>query len=79
MYRCHEAMNVRNNNAGTREETMKQAMEDPEVQEILADPIMRSILEQMQKDPKAAQDHMKNPIIAKKLQVLINAGVLQMR
>jgi stress-induced-phosphoprotein 1 len=74
-------MNVRNSNnsEGSREETLKQAMEDPEVQEILADPIMRSILEQMQKDPKAAQDHMKNPVIYKKLQVLMNAGVLQMK
>jgi stress-induced-phosphoprotein 1 len=54
-------MNERNSNNtdSSREETLKQAMEDPEVQQILADPIMRSILDQMQKDPKAAQDHMK--------------------
>lgn len=48
-------MNVRDNSDSSREETLKRAMDDPEVQEILSDPVMRSILEQMQQDPKAAQ------------------------
>lgn len=29
-------------------------MRDPEVQQILSDPVMRQILEDMQNDPKAA-------------------------
>ena len=38
-------------------EVVKQrAMSDPEVQEILADPAMQLILQQMQKDPKALQE-----------------------
>lgn len=32
-------------------------MSDPEVQEILRDPAMRMILEQMQSDPKAVQEY----------------------
>lgn len=38
------------------EEVRKRAMADPEVQNILRDPAMRLILEQMQNDPKALQE-----------------------
>lgn len=38
------------------EEVWKKAMSDPEVQQILKDPAMRLILEQMQNDPKAVQE-----------------------
>lgn len=37
-------------------EVRQKAMSDPEVQEILRDPAMRMILEQMQSDPKAVQE-----------------------
>jgi stress-induced-phosphoprotein 1 len=54
-------------------------MRDPEVQKILTDPAMQLILQQMQQDPSAIRDHMKNPAIAQKMQTLINAGIIQMR
>jgi len=38
------------------EERRKQAMDDPEIQEILRDPAMRMILEQMQENPKAVNE-----------------------
>lgn len=38
------------------QEVRQRAMSDPEVQEILRDPAMRLILEQMQSDPKAVQE-----------------------
>jgi stress-induced-phosphoprotein 1 len=38
------------------EAVKKRAMQDPEVQEILSDPAMQLILQQMQKDPKALQE-----------------------
>lgn len=38
------------------EEIRKRAMDNPEVQEILGDPAMQLILQQMQKDPKALQE-----------------------
>lgn len=50
---------------------------DPELQQILGDPVMRTILQQMQSDPAAVQDHMKNPVIAAKIRKLIAAGVLR--
>ena len=47
---------MRQNANLTPEERRKQAMEDPEVQNILKDPAMRMILEQMQENPQAAQE-----------------------
>lgn len=61
------------------EEARARAMEDPEVQRILGDPAMRMILEQMQTDPKAVQDHLKNPEIKAKIQKLIESGLIQVR
>ena len=79
--------------SGSKEETLKNAMQDPEVQSIMADPVMQTILKQMQEDPRAAQEyvsfwwtfvyflisHMKNPAIAGKIRTLINAGIIQTR
>ena len=45
------------------EEVRKRAMRDPKVQKILNNPAMRTILEQMQNDPQAFQEHLKNPVI----------------
>ena len=33
----------------------------------------------VQADPKAAQEHMKNPMVMAKIQKLVNAGILQIR
>lgn len=59
------------------EEVRKRAMNDPEIQKILTDPAMRMILEQMQEDPNAIQEHMKNPAIAEKFMKLKDAGLIQ--
>ena len=58
------------------EEVRKRAMADPEVQSILRDPAMRLILDQMQSDPRALQDHLRNPDIAAKLQKLLESGLI---
>ena len=58
------------------EEVRKRAMNDPEVQKILNDPAMRMILEQMQNDPQAIQEHLKNPAIAEKFMKLREAGLI---
>lgn len=59
------------------EEVRKKAMNDPEVQSILKDPAMRLILEQMQSDPKAVQEHLRNPEVASKIQKLLESGIIQ--
>lgn len=58
------------------EEVRKRAMADPEVQAILQDPAMRLILEQMQNDPRALHDHLQNPEIARKIQKLLESGLI---
>lgn len=63
----------------TPEEKRKQAMEDPEVQDILGDPAMRLILEQMQQNPAAVNDHLQNPAVREKIFKLADAGILQLR
>lgn len=61
-------------------EAVKQrAMNDPEIQAILQDPAMQMILGQMQKDPKALQEHLKDPNIANKIQKLLESGIIGIR
>lgn len=59
------------------QEVWKNAMGDPEVQQILKDPAMRMILEQMQSDPNAVREHLKNPAIADKIMKLLESGIIQ--
>ncbi len=61
------------------EEVRKRAAADPEIQQILSDPSMRLILEQMQNEPKALRDHLRNPAIAQKIQKLIDSGIIGIR
>ncbi|CAF2777422.1 unnamed protein product [Rotaria sp. Silwood2] len=61
------------------EEVRKRAANDPEIQQILSDPGMRLILEQMQNEPQALRDHLRNPAIAQKIQKLIDAGIIGIR
>lgn len=65
--------------AGQTEQGRQESLKNPEVQKILGDPVMQTILRQMQEDPAAIREHMKNPDFAKKMQVLMDAGVVQMR
>lgn len=44
---------------------------------IMQDPVMQAILQQAQSDPKALQEHMKNPGVRAKIQKLAAAGVIR--
>ncbi|XP_041991501.1 hsp70-Hsp90 organizing protein 3-like [Salvia splendens] len=60
-------------------ERQAKAMQDPEIQNILTDPVMRQVLTDFQENPKAAQDHMKNPLVMNKIQKLVSAGIVQVK
>ncbi|KAJ3040339.1 Hsp90 cochaperone [Rhizophlyctis rosea] len=78
MYKAQMAL-AEVQSGANREQAAKRAMEDPEVQQILGDPAMQLILQQMQQDPAALKDHMKNPAVASKIRTLINAGIISVR
>ncbi|URE39442.1 Heat shock protein [Musa troglodytarum] len=80
--RCVEQINKTNRGEISEEELKERqakAMQDPEIQNILTDPVMRQVLIDFQENPKAAQDHLKNPQVMHKIQKLVTAGIVQMR
>ncbi|KAL6501597.1 Hsp70-Hsp90 organizing protein 3 [Orobanche gracilis] len=60
-------------------ERQAKAMQDPEIQNILTDPVMRQVLVDFQENPTSAQEHTKNPLVMNKIQKLISAGIVQMK
>eukprot|EP00741_Cyanophora_paradoxa_P008293 tig00001286_g8022.t1 len=71
-----QTVRAMNETQGDKERLAK-AMADPEIQSILSDPMMQTILENMKTDPKAAQSYMRDPTIVARIQKLVAAGVLQ--
>merc|ERR1711871_1109742 len=68
-----------NESSGGEMDAQRQAraMADPEIQNILRDPLMNRILQDMSTDPVAAQKHMQDPATMAKIEKLIAAGVLK--
>ncbi|KAK5110537.1 hypothetical protein LTR62_005729 [Meristemomyces frigidus] len=62
----------------SEEQAQARIQRDPQIMEILADPVMQSILQQAKGDPKALENHMKNADVRKKVQKLMAAGVIRM-
>ncbi|KAL5728184.1 Hsp70-Hsp90 organizing protein 3 [Ranunculus cassubicifolius] len=80
--RCVDQINRQSRGDITPEdlkEKQAKAMHDPEVQNILSDPVMRQVLTDFQENPRAAQEHAKNPGVMAKIQKLVAAGIVQMR
>ncbi|XP_031503336.1 hsp70-Hsp90 organizing protein 3 [Nymphaea colorata] len=80
--RCIEQINKTNRGEVSPEELKERqakAMQDPEIQNILSDPIMRQVLIDFQENPRAAQEHLKNPQVMHKIQKLVSAGIIQVR
>lgn len=78
--RCVEAIQRLAAGQGSEEEMAEsraKAMEDPEIQGILRDPVMQSVLQDLSTDPSAAQHHMAHPEIRSKISKLIAAGVIR--
>ncbi|XP_068634403.1 hsp70-Hsp90 organizing protein 3-like [Aristolochia californica] len=80
--RCIQQINKTNRGDISPEdlkERQAKAMQDPEIQNILSDPIMRQVLVDFQENPKSAQKHLKNPEVMHKIQKLVSAGIVQLR
>ncbi|KAJ2653595.1 Hsp90 cochaperone [Coemansia sp. RSA 1250] len=76
-FKCYSAINEQNSRI-TPEEAMKRAQENPKIASLLANPVMQNILQQMQSDPRAAREHLKNPAVASNLRKLMAAGIVRM-
>lgn len=63
----------------TMEQTAERLAQDPEIDEIRRDPVMNSILQQAQNDPAALRDHMQNPEVRRKINLLAAAGIIRTR
>lgn len=61
------------------EERRNRAMADPEIQQILTDPVIAQVLKDFESDPRGAQQHLKNPEIMTKLNKLITAGIIKVQ
>lgn len=80
--RCVEQINKASRGDLTPEELKERqakGMQDPEIQNILSDPVMRQVLVDFQENPVAAQEHLKNPMVKNKIQKLVSAGIVQVR
>lgn len=80
--RCVEQINKASRGDLSPEELKERqakGMQDPEIQNILQDPVMRQVLTDFQENPKAAQEHTKNPMVMNKIQKLVSAGIVQIR
>lgn len=79
LYNKAAAQRFQNIEGETPEQTMERVLKDPEIVKILQDPVMQLILGQARDNPAALQEHMKNPDVAKKVNMLIAAGVIRTR
>ncbi|KAL8283469.1 hypothetical protein RQP46_005572 [Phenoliferia psychrophenolica] len=61
------------------EQAYARAMRDPEIQQIMSDPVFQGILQQAQNEPASLQQHMKNPEIRAKIEKLARAGIIKTR
>jgi stress-induced-phosphoprotein 1 len=62
------------------EETVQRNIQnDPELQTILADPVVQQVLKELSTDPQAAQRYLREPAIAEKISKLQAAGIIGRR
>mmetsp|Transcript_10289 Transcript_10289/g.21610 ORF Transcript_10289/g.21610 Transcript_10289/m.21610 type:complete len:458 (+) Transcript_10289:60-1433(+) len=71
------AINRQSNSGEVDEQQVQHAMADPEIQAILMDPMVQSVLKQLQEDPSSANEVLRNPQMAAKIQKLIASGVMR--
>jgi stress-induced-phosphoprotein 1 len=64
----------------SEEEKKKQAaaaMQDPEIQSILTDPVIQQVLKDFAENQNAAQKAMSDPVVRHKISKLMAAGIIE--
>lgn len=59
-------------------EQQRRSMEDPEIKNILSDPNLQQVLNQMNSDPQNAAKLMSDPAIADRINTLVAAGIIRL-
>ena len=78
IYRQQQQQSQQESQTGNEEAAIADKIsKDPELAAIIGDPAMRMILQQMQTDPAAVQEHMRNPSVAAKIRKLVSSGILR--
>mmetsp|Transcript_10918 Transcript_10918/g.15302 ORF Transcript_10918/g.15302 Transcript_10918/m.15302 type:complete len:604 (+) Transcript_10918:73-1884(+) len=62
-----------------RKERAEHAMADPDIQNILQDPIIQQVLRDLSENPAAGQEALRDPGVSAKIQKLIAAGIIETR
>lgn len=70
--KCNQAISSMN-----PDQAAEDALRDPEVQQILSDPSMRLVLETMKNDPASVSRYLSDPIVARKIEKLMSAGIVR--
>ncbi|CAI8506079.1 unnamed protein product [Hanseniaspora opuntiae] len=79
-YEINAAIDRRlNNNTLKREEVVQAALAEPEIRDIVQDPVMVNILEQAKTDPSVIMQHYQNPTFNKRIQLLADVGIISTR
>lgn len=60
------------------EERVRHAMADPEIQMLMKDPRVVQVLKDLQENPHAAQDALRDPFINEAFNKLVAAGIIKM-
>merc|ERR1719502_1391396 len=62
---------------GADEEQLRRAQADPEIQQILGDPMVQQVLRDFKDNPTYAQQALRDPVMAPKINKLVAAGVIR--
>jgi len=73
-----EAIYAQNPSGQADPERLKEAMKDPEIREILRDPIMNKVLSDLKDDPRASRTALADKDIRAKFEKLIAAGIVSL-
>ncbi|GFE52881.1 tetratricopeptide repeat-containing protein protein [Babesia ovis] len=76
-YDCMAKIQAMSQSGTVDEEQYRQAMADPEVQQMLGDPQFQLILKRLSENPASMNEYLRDPKIAKGIQKLMACGILR--